>query len=174
MISRGHFRMCQHCKWISTDDWIMVSTLRPRQDARNFADDVLTCIFLNENVWISLKIPLKFVLRGPINNIPTLVQIKARRRPGDTPLSEPMLVFVPTHICVTRPQWVNHSSSVITKFWYHIYDMYRMGDPWKLTRCDLIIHLWSSEVTFVKGIHQLPVDFTHKTPATLKILVLIS
>ena len=62
---------------------------------------------MNENVWISLNIPLKFVPRDPINNIPALVQIMAWRRPGDKPLSEPMLVFVPTHICVTRPQWVN-------------------------------------------------------------------
>ena len=61
---------------------------------------------LNENVWISLKFPLKFVPKGPINNIPELVQIMAWRRPGDKPSSEPMLVFVPTHICVTRPQWV--------------------------------------------------------------------
>ena len=58
-------------------------------------------------MWISLKIPLKFVRKGPINNIPVLVQIMAWRRPGDKPLSEPMLVFVPMHICVTRPQWVN-------------------------------------------------------------------
>ena len=66
----------------------------------------LKCIFLNENVWISLKIPLKFVPRGPFNNIPALVQIMACRRPGDKPISESMLVFVPTYICVTRPQWV--------------------------------------------------------------------
>ena len=58
-------------------------------------------------MWISLKIPLKFVPRGPINNILALVQIMAWRRPGDKPLSEPMLVFVPTHICDTRSQWVN-------------------------------------------------------------------
>ena len=30
----------------------------------------------------------------------------AWRRPGDKPLSEPMVVRLPTHICVTRPQWV--------------------------------------------------------------------
>ena len=30
----------------------------------------------------------------------------AWRRPGDKPLSEPMMVSLPTHICVTRPQWV--------------------------------------------------------------------
>ena len=61
-------------------------------------------ICLNENVCISLKVPPKFVPRGPINNIPALVQIMAWRRPGDKPLSEPKLVFVPTHICVIRPQ----------------------------------------------------------------------
>ena len=27
-------------------------------------------------------------------------------RPGDKPLSEPMMVSLLTHICVTRPQWV--------------------------------------------------------------------
>ena len=79
-----------------------IITLRPRQDGRYFADDVLKCIFLNENVWISLKIPPKFVPRSPINNIRALVQIMAWRRPGDKPLAEPMLVFVPKHICVTR------------------------------------------------------------------------
>ena len=30
----------------------------------------------------------------------------AWRRPGDKPLSEPMMVSSLTHICVTRPQWV--------------------------------------------------------------------
>ena len=83
------------------------NTLRPRQDGRYLADDGLKCIFLNENVWISLKIPLKFVARGPINNIPAFGQIMAWRRPGDRPLSEPMRVCLLTHICVTRTQWVN-------------------------------------------------------------------
>ena len=59
--------------------------------------------------WKCVKIPLKFVPKGPINNIPALVQIMAWRRPGDKPLSEPMMVFVPTHICVTRPQWVKNT-----------------------------------------------------------------
>ena len=30
----------------------------------------------------------------------------AWRRPGDKPLSEPMMVRLLTHICITRPQWV--------------------------------------------------------------------
>ena len=83
------------------------NSLRPRLNRRHFADDIFKCIFLNENVWISLQISLKFVPKGPINNIPALVQIMAWRRPGDKPLSEPMMVSLPTRICVTRPQWVN-------------------------------------------------------------------
>ena len=34
-----------------------------------------TYIFLNEDIWISINISLKFVPEGPINNIPALVQI---------------------------------------------------------------------------------------------------
>ena len=52
---------------------------------------------------ISIKISLKFVPKGPINYNPALVQIIARRRSGDKPLSEPMMVSLLTHKCVTRP-----------------------------------------------------------------------
>ena len=52
------------------------------------------------------KFSLKFVPKCPINNIPALVRIMAWRRPGDKPLSEPMMARLPTHICVIRPQWV--------------------------------------------------------------------
>ena len=38
----------------------------------------------------------------------------ASRRPGDKPLSEPMVVRLPTHICVTRPQWVKPFYTHIT------------------------------------------------------------
>ena len=82
-------------------------TLRPRQNGRRFADDTFKRIFLNENVRISIKISLKFVLKGPINNNPAVVQIMAWRRSGDKPLSELLMVSLLTHLCVTRPQWVN-------------------------------------------------------------------
>ena len=87
----------------------ILHTLRPRQNGRHFTDDIFKGIFLNENVWISIKISLKFVPKGPINNIPALVKIIAWRRSGDKPLSEPMMVRLPTHICVTRPQWWQRS-----------------------------------------------------------------
>ena len=76
-------------------------------NGRHFADDIFKRIFFNENAWISITISLKFVPKGPINNIPPLVQIMVCRRPGDKPLSEPMMVNLPTHICVVWPQWVN-------------------------------------------------------------------
>ena len=95
---------------VTTPHW--VNTLRLRQIGRHFPDDIFRWIFLNENVWISIKISLKFVLRCQINNIPALVQIMAWRRPGDKPLSEPVMFRLLTHICVTRPQWVKHWSFI--------------------------------------------------------------
>ena len=53
-------------------------------------DYIFKRIILSENVCISIKISLKFVPKGPINNIPSLVQI--------------MMAILSTHICVTRPQ----------------------------------------------------------------------
>ena len=81
-------------------------TLRSRQNGRRFPDDIFKCIFLNENLWISLQISPKFVLNVRINNIPALVRIMAWRRLGDKPLSEPMIGNSLTHLCVTRPQWL--------------------------------------------------------------------
>ena len=85
---------------------IAVNTLRPRRNGRHFADDIFRSIFLNENIWIPIKISLESVPKGPVNNIPALVQIMAWRRPGDKPLSEPMMIILLMHICVSRPQWV--------------------------------------------------------------------
>ena len=84
----------------------IVNTLKPRQNCSHFTDDIFTCIFFDENACVSLKISLEFAHKVRINNIPTLVQIMAWRRPGHMPLSELMMVSLMTHIGVTRPQWV--------------------------------------------------------------------
>ena len=47
----------------------MYITLGLRQNGHHYADDILKYIFLSENVWILIKISLKFVPKGPINNI---------------------------------------------------------------------------------------------------------
>ena len=75
-----------------------------------------------------MKNSLKFVPKGPINNIPAMVQIMACRRPGDKPLSGPMVVSLPTHICVARPQWVKNP----TKWLLVIYTA-------RLTACGLVM-----------------------------------
>ena len=80
-----------------------VNTLRPRQNGRHFTDDIFKCIFLNENVWIPIKVSLKFAPRGPINNY----SIIGLGRPGAKPLSEQIMISLLTHICITRPQCVN-------------------------------------------------------------------
>ena len=92
--------------WTSHIDSPFINTSRPGQNGRRFAGDTFKRIFVNENVRISNKISLKFVPKGPINNIPSLVQLMAWCRPGDKPLSEAMMASLPTHICVTRPQWL--------------------------------------------------------------------
>ena len=101
--------ICNFCSEIWVDIVsVNTVTLRPRQNGRHFADGIFKCIFLNENIWIPIKISLKFVPKGPINNNPSLVQIMVWRRLGAKPLSEPMMGSLLTHICVTLPQWVNN------------------------------------------------------------------
>ena len=99
-----------------------LNTLRPRQNGRHFPDEIFRCIFFNENIWIAINISPSFVPTGPIDNIPSLGQIMVWRRPGDNPLSEPMTVRLPTHIYVTRPQWVN----VALNCYVHIRSMGRI------------------------------------------------
>ena len=105
--------LSQQWLFVSPEQHKGLNSLRPRPNRRHFADDIFKCIFENENVWIPIKISLKYVLKCPINNIPALVQIMAWRRPGDKPLSEPMMVNLRTHICVTRPQWVKETDWVL-------------------------------------------------------------
>ena len=86
---------------------LSIRTGGARQNERQFPDDISKCIFLNESIWILIKISLKFIPKGQINNIPSLIQIMACRLVGAKPLSEPMMVSLLTHISVIRPQWVH-------------------------------------------------------------------
>ena len=68
------------------------SSSPPEQDGRLFADDIFRCIFVNENFCILIQISLKFIRKGPINNVQALVEIMAWCRIGDKPISERMLI----------------------------------------------------------------------------------
>ena len=82
--------------------------MRLRQNGHHFPDNIFKCIFLKESSWISIRISLKFVPKVPIDNKPALVQIMSWRRPGDKPLSEPMMVNL-----LTLHQWVKPISPYI-------------------------------------------------------------
>ena len=82
-------------------DW-PVNTLRLRQKGCHFADSTFKCIFLNENHCILILISLRFVSKGPINDMPALVQVMAWAQTGDKPLSEQWWLVYWTHIWVTQ------------------------------------------------------------------------
>ena len=88
-----------------------VCTLQPKQSCRHFADAIFKCIFLNENVRISLKVSLKFVPKVPNNNIPSLVQIMAWRRSGGKPIPEPIMVYLRKYasLGLNELNWVEDS-----------------------------------------------------------------
>ena len=84
----------------------------------------------------------------------------AWRRPGDKPLSEPMMVRLVTHICVTRPQWVkwyhiNRSHSAIKQM-YMKRQVHGKGD----TNYELLCIPLSLKKIFMRGA-------PHKRPVTL-------
>ena len=54
-----------------------VNTSRSRQNGCHFADDTSKCIFMNEEICISIQISLKFVAKGPISSKSALVQVMA-------------------------------------------------------------------------------------------------
>ena len=91
-----------------------VNTMRPKHKGP-LTDDIFKWIFMNDHVWIPIKFFSSGVNEGAINNILVLVQIRAWRRPGDKPLSQPMMVNLPAHIYVTRPQSVNRVQHFVTE-----------------------------------------------------------
>ena len=139
------------------------------------------CIFLNENIWISIKISLKFVPRGPNNNILALIQIMAWHRLGDKQLSEPFMVRLSTHICISGPQWFKWQSIMNKSVTFNILnssrlqfqkDLYlkpRDANCWQsLYNCIIFFsHYWP----FMKGIYSRTVDTPHKRPVMREVFL---
>ena len=86
------------------------NTLRSRKNESHFRTTfsyAFSCMQMYE---------LRCVSKVRINNIMALVQIIAWRRSGDKPLSEPMMVSLLTHLCVTRPQWIDVKRSPLLRY----------------------------------------------------------
>ena len=65
-------------------------------------------------VWLfRLKFHWSLFLRVQLIISQHWFRLMAWRRPGDKPLSEPLTVRLPTHICTTRPQWVKYVTTVL-------------------------------------------------------------
>ena len=141
------------CNYSSSHVQILFNSLRlNRLNRRPFADDIFKCIFLNENEWISHRTSLKFVPKVRINKIPELVHIMAWHRPGDKPLSEPMMVSLLTHIYIYIYSWKDP--------WYSRYGSYsltiEMG-PVNAKRVvssgkwEWVMHIMNDGLTSIRG-----------------------
>ena len=89
--------------------WIIFHTLKMRQNGHNFADNILKLLFLYENCCILIQRSLKFLSKGTINIMSSLVQITVWHQIGDKSLSEhavSMMTFLLMHICIALPWWV--------------------------------------------------------------------
>ena len=100
-----------------------VNTLMQRQNGHHFADDTFKRIFVNENVRILIEISLKFVPKGPINNIPSLVQIMAWRRQA--------------------------TSHYLNQWWFVYRRIYASLGLTELTHWDWVMHVCISNLTII-------------------------
>ena len=88
------------------------NTLRLRQNGHRF--DTFKQILSNKNVVISIKISLKFVPKGPINNNPALVQIMKKKKKNHSP----NVHLVTSHILafITKPSNTSAALQMRLKF----------------------------------------------------------
>ena len=113
----------------------------------------LRCIFLNETIWILIKISLNFAPMGKIDKISALVQIMAWHHLCDMQLSESMMVSLLTHICITRPLWVINTlriwateiifwSTLVHMIASRLFDTKPFPEP-MVTYCQTQLLLWN-------------------------------
>ena len=91
------------------------------QNGRHFADDIFRCIFVNEKFCILIKISLKFVPKGPIDNNPVLVQNN-----GLAPKRRQAIIWTNAHpihwrVYVTLVELINKSIPPLSVYSVHIY-----------------------------------------------------
>ena len=106
------------------DDWNILNIIKLAHWSQDKMATIFQTTLSNAFSWMkilefrlkfpwSLFVGSKLVPKSLISDIPALVQIMAWCGPGNKPLSEPMMVSLLTHICVTQPQWVNNIPALI-------------------------------------------------------------
>ena len=142
--------------WYHVNQSWLTRTSRPRQNNHHFPDDIFKCIFLNENLWISIKCSLR-VPKGPTNNIPALVQKMAWHRVGDKPLSEPKV----TQLNNNNTRGLADSANNSKRNWLFVQTSF-------ISLCNVVhddVIKWKHFPRywpFVRGIHRSPVNSPHK------------
>ena len=126
-----HFRLLKILLKFVRGRWLRrsLNTLRPIQNGCHFPDDIFKCVFLNGNVWISIRISLNFVSEVPIDNEPSLLQMMAWSRPGVK------AVFIEREKAVLDI-WIQRGSN---KQWWnirclHVYIITKIA---KFTQCEI-------------------------------------
>ena len=93
------------------------------QNARDFADDVSKCIFVKEKFCILIRISLKYVPKGPIDNRAALVQVMAWCRIGNViPIHWRIYATLEGGWVKTAGIFVAHrvqDSHSFDRLWYH-------------------------------------------------------
>ena len=120
-----------------------------------------------ERKWVLIKISLEFVPKGPINNSSNGPD-NGLAQPSDKTLSEPMMVSLLTHICVTRHQLV--------KVWFILfsYNINVCVIRWTITVILLLfnavlftIHVWNSHVRLNVLLVFLPLWYNNRVHVLL-------
>ena len=90
-----------------------VNTLRPRQNGRHFVNSIFKCISLNKNqgTCIFIRISLKYAPRIATMKPWFRWWLGAKQASHYLNQCWPSLLM---HICVTRHQWVNNKSALIS------------------------------------------------------------
>ena len=78
-----------HNSLLIVDQWVII--LRLRQNGFLFLEGIFKIIFFRENHYIVIKISLKFVSRGVIDNTATLVQIMVGTNQAIKPFLKPKM-----------------------------------------------------------------------------------
>ena len=124
------------CLWLC-----FVNSFLLGQNGCHFAADIFKSIFVNEKNGISIWISLKFILKGPIDDKPALVEVMAWPQIGNKPLPELMLTqftdeYMWHHeLIITTCQFYPYISGLFDWHWSnHMIVM----QPWRMwvNQCD--------------------------------------
>ena len=125
-ISRSLWR---HCNGYNYSDASRINTLRPNKIVAISQTTFSTAFSWMKDVWMSIKISLRFVPKVQINNIPALVQIMHWCHPGDWSVLVQAIGWVPSgtvdHVLWRHMVSLAHNESNrccaenSAQLWYH-------------------------------------------------------